>query len=85
MSILIRNTTTLECGVDRRVDRAGHGEHGGWSLSQGTTVICFCGRRLFELADLKPDDSRPSPSAVFIRSHRRSRLPASLLRTWLAR
>jgi hypothetical protein len=53
MSILIRNTTTLECGIDRRVDRAGHGEHGGWSLSQGTAIICFCGERLFELADLK--------------------------------
>jgi hypothetical protein len=53
MSTLIRNTTTLECGIDRRVDRAGHGEHGGWSLSQGTTIICLCGERLFELADLK--------------------------------
>jgi Carbohydrate/starch-binding module (family 21) len=53
MSTLIRNTTTLECGIDRRVGRAGHGEHGGWSLSQGTTIICSCGERLFELADLK--------------------------------
>ena len=53
MSTLIRNTTTLECGIDRRVDRAGHGEHGGWSLSQGTTIICFCGEPLLELADLK--------------------------------
>jgi hypothetical protein len=53
MSSLIRNTTTLECGIDRRVDRAGHGEHGGWSLSQGTAIICCCGERLFELADLK--------------------------------
>ena len=53
MSTLIRNTTTLECGIDRRADRAGHGEHGGWSLSQGTTIICLCGERLFELADLK--------------------------------
>ena len=50
MSSLIRNTTTFECGIDRRVDRAGHGEHGGWSLSQGTAIICFCGERLFELA-----------------------------------
>ena len=53
MSTLIRNTTTLECGIDRRVGRGGHGEHGGWSLSQGTTIICSCGARLFELADLK--------------------------------
>ena len=53
MSALIRNTTTLECGIDRRVARAGHGEHGGWSLSQGTTIICLCGEPLFELADLK--------------------------------
>ncbi len=53
MSTLIRNTTTLECGIDRHVGRAGHGEHGGWSLSQGTTIICLCGERLFELADLK--------------------------------
>jgi hypothetical protein len=53
MSTLIRNTTTLECGIDRRVDRAGHGEHGGWSLSQGTTIICFCGEQLLELANLK--------------------------------
>ena len=53
MSTLIRNTTTLECGIDRCVDRAGHGEHGGWSLSQGTTIICLCGQWLFELADLK--------------------------------
>ena len=53
MSTLIRNTTTLECGIDRRVGRAGHGEHGGWSLSQGTTIICLCGERLFELADLR--------------------------------
>ncbi len=53
MSTLSRNTTTLECGIDRRVDRAGHGEHGGWSLSQGTTIICLCSERLFELADLK--------------------------------
>jgi len=53
MSTLIRNTATLECGIDRRVGRAGHGEHGGWSLSQGTTIICLCGERLFELADLK--------------------------------
>jgi hypothetical protein len=53
MSTLIRNTTTLECGIDRRVDRACHGEHGGWSLSQDTMIICFCGERLFELADLK--------------------------------
>ena len=85
MSILIRNTTTLECGVDRRVDRAGHGEHGGWSLSQGTTIICFCGKRLFELADLKPDSPGPSPSAVFIKSQRKGRIPASLQRIWPAR
>ena len=25
----------------------------GWSLSQGTTIICSCGERLFKLADLK--------------------------------
>ena len=50
MSTLIRNTTTFECDIDRRVGRAGHGEHGGWSLSQGTTIICLCGERLFELA-----------------------------------
>ena len=53
MSTLIRNTTTLECGIDRHVGNAGHGEHGGWSLSQGTTIICSCGERLFRLADLK--------------------------------
>jgi len=53
MSTLIRNTTTLECGIDRRVGRAGHGEHGGWSMSQGTTIICSCGEWLFKLADLK--------------------------------
>jgi Carbohydrate/starch-binding module (family 21) len=55
MSTLIRNTTTLECGIDRRVGRAGHGEHGGWSLSRGTTIICLCGERLFELADLNAE------------------------------
>jgi len=62
MSILIRNTTTFECGIDRRVDRAGHGDHGGWSLSQGAAVICFCGERLFELADLnaRPDGGNPA-------------------------
>jgi hypothetical protein len=60
MSTLIRNTTTLEFGIDRRVGRAGHGEHGGWSLSQGTTIICSCGTRLFELADLKAAARTPS-------------------------
>ena len=64
MSILIRNTTTLECGIDRRVGRAGHGEHGGWSLSQGTTIICLCGERLFELADLKAAEVAEGVSAV---------------------
>jgi len=64
MSILIRNTTTLECGIDRRVGRAGHGEHGGWSLSQGTTIICLCGERLFELADLKAAEVAEGVSTV---------------------
>jgi len=63
MSTLIRNTTTFECGIDRRVDRAGHGEHGGWSLSQGTAIICFCGERLFELADLKAWRDGGNPAA----------------------
>ena len=64
MSTLIRNTTTLECGIDRRVGRAGHGEHGGWSLSQGTTIICLCGERLFELADLKVAEAAEGVSTV---------------------
>jgi len=64
MSILIRNTTTLECGIDRRVGRAGHGEHGGWSLSQGTTIICLCGERLFGLADLKAAEAAEGASTV---------------------
>ena len=64
MSTLIRNTTTLECGIDRRADRAGHGEHGGWSLSQGTTIICLCGERLFELADLKAAEAAEGVSTV---------------------
>ena len=64
MSTLIRNTTTLECGIDRRVGRAGHGEHGGWSLSQGTTIICLCGERLFELADLKAAEAAEGVSTV---------------------
>jgi len=72
MSTLIRNTTTLECGIDRRVDREGHGEHGGWSLSQGSSVICFCGRRMFELADLKP---APAPQAARPGRPRRVRMP----------
>jgi hypothetical protein len=64
MSTLIRNTTTLECGIDRRVGRAGHGEHGGWSLSQGTTIICSCGERLFGLADLKAAEIAEGLSTV---------------------
>ena len=64
MSTLIRNTTTLECGIDRHVDRAGHGEHGGWSLSQDTTIICFCGERLLELADLQRDPQAAAPDDV---------------------
>ena len=64
MSTLIRNTTTLECGIDRHVGRAGHGEHGGWSLSQGTTIICSCGERLFELADLKAAEAAEGVSTV---------------------
>ena len=82
MSTLIRNTTTLECGIDRRVDRAGHGEHGGWSLSQGTAIICCCGERLFELADLKtaalwrnphPLPGLASPDGICDLPQRRSR------------
>ena len=70
MSTLIRNTTTLECGIDRRVDRAGHGEHGGWSLSQGTMIICFCGERLFELADLQRYAQAVAPDDVPFLSRR---------------
>ena len=64
MSTLIRNTTTLKCGIDRRVGRAGHGEHGGWSLSQGTTIICLCGERLFKLAALKAAEAAEGVSTV---------------------
>ena len=53
----IRNTATWEFAADRAVDHAGHGEHGGWSISQESHIICACGETLF------PVESMPGRAA----------------------
>jgi hypothetical protein len=46
---VIRDTTNWEHVIDRAVDRAGHGEHGGWTITPASRIVCTCGDPLYDL------------------------------------